>query len=142
MIKIGDILEGKISMNASGSAYLVSNELPRDIYIHRNNTNKALHLDTVKISVVKGVGRELEGVVTKIVKRFKTEFVGTIQISSRYAFFVPDSNKMPVDMYIPLTKLKGALDGQKVIAKLTEWRTESKSPNGEIIQVLGFPGSP
>ena len=140
MIKIGDILEGKISMNASGSAYLVSNELPRDIYIHRNNTNKALHLDTVKINVVKGVGRELEGVVTEIVKRFKTEFVGTIQISSRYAFFIPDSNKMSVDMYIPLAKLNGALDGQKVIAKLTQWRTDSKSPNGEIVQVLGFAG--
>jgi ribonuclease R len=140
MIKIGDILEGKISMNASGSAYFVSNELAKDIYIHRNNTNKALHLDTVQINVIKGVGRELEGVVTEIVKRFKTEFVGTIDISSRYAFFIPDSNKMSVDMYIPLTKLNGALNGQKVIARLTEWKTESKSPNGEIVKVLGFAG--
>ena len=31
MIKIGDILQGKISVNASGSAYLVSEDLPKDI---------------------------------------------------------------------------------------------------------------
>ena len=140
MIKIGEILEGKISMNASGSAYLVNNDLPRDIYIHKNNTNKALHLDQVKIKIIKGHDRGLEGVVTEIVKRFKTEFVGTIQVSPRYAFFVPDSNKMPVDIFIPISKINGALDGQKVVARLTEWKSDSKNPNGEIIQVLGFAG--
>lgn len=140
MIKIGDVLEGKLSMNASGSAYLVSDELPRDIYIGKNNTNKALHLDLVKIKVIKGNGRELEGIVTEVVKRFKNEFVGTIQVSPRYAFFVPDSNKMPIDLFIPLSKTKGALDGQKVIVKLTEWKTDAKNPNGEVVQVLGFAG--
>lgn len=140
MIKIGEILEGKISMNASGSAYLVSNDLPRDIYIHKNNTNKALHLDQVKIKIIKGHGRELEGIVTEIVSRFKTEFVGTIQVSPRYAFFIPDSNKMLVDMFIPISKINGALDGQKVVARLTEWKMDAKNPNAEIVQVLGFAG--
>ena len=54
MIKINDILEGRLSMNASGSAYLVNNDLPKDIYINKTNTNKALHLDTVKIEVIDG----------------------------------------------------------------------------------------
>jgi ribonuclease R len=140
MIKVGDILEGMINMNASGSAYFINTELPKDIYIHKNNTNKSLHLDTVKIKVVKGVGREIEGVVTEVVKRFKTEFVGVIQVSPKHAFFVPDSNKMPFDMFIPLNKLNGAIDGQKVVVKLTSWKSDSKSPNGEILKVLGAAG--
>lgn len=140
MIKIGDVIEGTINVNASGSAYLVNNELPRDVYIHKNNTNKALHLDTVKIKIVKGNGRQLEGIVTDVVKRFKTEFVGVIQVSPKYAFFIPDSSKMPIDMFIPLNKLNGAKDGQKVVAKLTSWKADSKSPNGEIIKVLGEVG--
>lgn len=140
MIKIGDVLEGKISMNASGSAYLVNNELPRDIYIHKNNTNKALHLDTVKIKVIKGNGRELEGIVIEIVQRFKMDFVGTIQVSPRYAFLVPDSNKMPIDIFVPINKLNGATDGQKVVVKITSWRENSKNPNGEVTDVLGFAG--
>ncbi len=140
MIKIGDILEGKISMNATGSAYLVSNDLPKDIYLHKNNTNKALHLDNVKVRVIEGNGRALEGEVIEIVERFKTEFVGVIQVSPRYAFFVPDSSKMPVDLFIPLSKLMGATDGQKVIARITEWKDDAKNPNGEILRVIGDAG--
>jgi ribonuclease R len=75
-----------------------------------------------------------------VVKRFKTEFVGVIQVSPKHAFFVPDSNKMPFDMFIPLNKLNGATDGQKVVAKLTSWKSDSKSPNGEIVKVLGAAG--
>lgn len=140
MIEIGNILEGKLSMNASGSAYLVSNDLPKDIYISRNNTNKALHLDTVKIKVFEGNGRALEGEVIEIVERFRTEFVGSIQISKHYAFFIPDSNKLPIDFYIPINKILGAKDGQKVIARITEWKDDAKNPNAEIIRIIGDAG--
>ena len=140
MIKIDDVLEGKITMNSSGSAYLVSNEIPKDIYINKNNTNKALHLDKIKIKVIAGNGRALEGEVIEIVERFKTEFVGHIQISPRYGFFVPDSNKMPIDFFIPKSKLLDAKDGQKVIVRLVEWKDDAKNPNGEVIKVIGNAG--
>ena len=67
MIKIGDILDGRLSMNASGSAYLVSENLPKDIYIHKTNTNHALHLDKVRVEVIPGQGRAMEGRVIEIV---------------------------------------------------------------------------
>lgn len=142
MIKINDILEGGIRVNASGSAYLVSPDLPKDIYLHNSKTNKALHLDTVKIKVIDGKpnGRALEGEVIEIVQRFKTEFVGKIEISDKFAFFIPDSNKIPNDFYIPKDKLLGAVDGQKVIVSLTEWKDNAKNPNGEVIRILGNAG--
>lgn len=139
-IKIGDILEGKMSFNASGSAYLVSTELPKDIYISKANTKKAFHLDNVKIKVIKGNGRNLEGIVTEIINRFREEFVGTIQIADTHAFFIPDSNKIPTDFYIPLDKLTDAKDGQKVIVRLTEWKEKARNPNGEVLRVLGDSG--
>lgn len=140
MIEINDILQGKISMNASGSAYLVSPDLPKDIYLNKNNTNKALHLDTVKIKIIAGDGRSIEGEVIEIIERFRTEFVGTIQVSPRYAFFIPDSNKLPIDFFIPISKILGATDGQKVVARLTDWKDDAKNPNGEIIRVIGNSG--
>lgn len=139
-IHVGDILEGNLSMNASGSAYLTSTDLPKDIYVHSSKTNKALHLDTVKIEVIEGKGRPLEGRVVEIVKRFKTEFVGTLQVTERFAFLVPDSPKMTIDIFIPLSKLMGGKDGQKVVGRLTNWKDDAKSPNGEIIEVLGEAG--
>jgi ribonuclease R len=139
-INIGDIIQGRLSSNSSGSAYLTDPNLPKDIYIHKTNTNQALHLDKVKIKVVEGIGRSMEGHVVEIVERFRTEFVGTIQISPKFAFFIPDSNKLPIDFYIPSNKLCGATDGQKVIVKLTEWRDNAKNPNGEVLRVLGDAG--
>ena len=142
MIKIGNILEGRVSMNASGTAYLVSPNLPKDIYLSKNNTNKALHLDTVKVRVIQGNGngRSIEGEVIEIIERFRTEFVGVIQISPKYAFFVPDSNRVAIDFFIPLNKINGALDGQKVVAKITDWKDDAKNPNGKIVRVIGYAG--
>jgi ribonuclease R/exosome complex exonuclease DIS3/RRP44 len=139
-IKINDILGGRLSVNASGSAYLTDPNLPKDIYIHKSNTNHALHLDKVNIRVKEGVGRALEGEVIEIVERFRTEFVGTLQISPKFAFFVPDSNKLPIDFFIPLSALNKAKDGQKVVVRLTEWKDDAKNPNGEVIRVLGDAG--
>ena len=140
MINIGDTLEGRISVNASGSAYLTDPNLPKDIYIHKSNTNQALHLDKVKIRVKEGVGRAMEGEVIEIVERFRTEFVGTLQISPKFAFFIPDSNKLPIDFFIPLSAVNNASDGQKVVVRLTEWKDGAKNPNGEVIRVLGDAG--
>jgi len=140
MININDTLEGRISVNLSGSAYLTDPNLPKDIYIHKSNTNQALHLDKVKIRVKEGVGRAMEGEVIEIVERFRTEFVGTLQISPKFAFFIPDSNKLPIDFFIPLSALNNATDGQKVVVRLTEWKENAKNPNGEVIRVLGDAG--
>jgi len=139
-IKLGDIVEGKISMNTSGTAYLVNPNLKKDIYLSKNNVNKALHLDTVKIKIIRGNGRNIEGQVVEIVERFRTEFVGTIQLSERYAFFVPDSNKLPVDFFIPLSKTLDAKNGQKVVVRLTEWKHEAKNPNGVVVKIIGDSG--
>jgi len=140
MIELGDIIEGKLSMNVSGSAYLVSPDIPKDIYINKNNVNKALHLDIVKIRVLEGRERALEGEVIEIVTRFKTEFIGTIQISERHAFFVPLSSKLSTDFFIPKNKLLGSTDGQKVVIRLTEWKDNAKNPNGEVIRIIGNSG--
>src|SRR4051812_40821176 len=110
MIKIGDLIEGKLSINPSGSAYLVNADLAKDIYVHKTKTNKAIHLDSVKIRVIAGRGRAIEGEVIEITQRFRTEFVGTVEVSKKYAFFVPDSNKIPHDFFIPTKKLMGATD--------------------------------
>jgi ribonuclease R len=140
MIEIGNIIEGEISMNTSGSGYLKSPDQPKDIYIHSSKMNKALHLDKVKIEVIKGKGRAMEGRVIEILHRFKTEFVGTLQVTDRFAFLIPDSKKMVVDIFIPLSKLNGGLDGQKAVGELTEWKDDAKSPNGIIKEVLGEAG--
>ena len=134
-------LVGKVDMTTSGSGYVEVEGLPNDIYIGEKDLGIALHGDLVEVAIlrVKRNGKPI-GKVIEVLERAKTEFVGTLQKSAKFAFLVPDSKRMTVDLFIPLDKLNGAKDGEKVIAKLTHWPSDTDSPFGEIIQVLGKPG--
>lgn len=47
---------------------------------------------------------------------------------------------MPHDIFIPLSQLNGAVDGDKAIAQMTEWPKKAKNPIGRITDVLGKSG--
>jgi ribonuclease R len=82
----------------------------------------------------------LEGEILEILERAKSVFVGTIQISRNFAFLIP-TGKVGFDIFIPIDKLKGAKNGQKAVAEITEWPVNARSPIGEIKDVLGDAGN-
>ena len=132
---------GIVDMKSTGKAYIISPDLPEDVFIESNNTNHALNGDKVKVHLFpKRKNRKPEGVIVEIVERAKKQFVGIVHVSKRFAFLVPDSQSINVDIYIPLTALKGAKHGQKAVALITEWPEKATNPIGEIIHVLGQPG--
>lgn len=133
-------VEGVIDSTRKGSAYLIIPGRDEDVFIHAKNMNQALHGDTVLVKIVTRRGKS-EGVVVKIVKRARTQFIGTIQLNSKFGFLVPDNEKIGVDLYIPKAKLNGAEDGQKVIGEMTDWPKDSKNPFGKIVEVLGDAGN-
>jgi len=134
-------ITGIVDMKQTGKAYVITDDLDEDIYIAANNTNHALHRDTVKVNLFpKRPGRKIEGRIIEIIKRSKTEFVGILQATPKFAFLIPDAHTMPVDIFIPLDKLHGAKNGEKIIARITEWPQQSNTPFGEVIKVLGQPG--
>jgi len=133
-LKEGDVFEGQIEFSTNGNASLLVED--KEIFIYKKNTSNALHLDKVKIQIFQAE-RKLEGKVVGIISRFKTEYVGRVQIGKKTIFVVPDSNKIPVDFYI-----KGGLQAehdQKVVVELTKWE-DSKSPQGKITKILGNSG--
>jgi len=134
------IIVGKVDMTSTGTAYVISEETENDTFIPQRKTLNALHGDTVKVKLFPSQKSKQEGEIIEIVQRAKTEFVGTIQLSPKFAFLVPSNNRIHVDIYIPLEKLNGAKDGQKAIARIVEWGKNSVNPIGEIIEVLGNVG--
>jgi len=139
--KVGYVT-GQLDMNKNGNAFLVSDDISDDIFISFANLNTALHKDTVKVSLYAKRSRSrVEGEVVEIIQRATTKFVGTIDRSGRYAFLLPDSNKMIFDIFIPLDQLNGAEDGYKAIVEITEWHTKSKNPTGRVVEILGLPGN-
>ncbi len=131
---------GTIDMTKSGSAYLITGKPGGDIFISVENLNQALHGDTVEVTVWAHHKKRQVGEVLKIVKRAKTDFAGIVNIKGNYAFLEVSESRMPYDIFIPHEFLGDAKNGQKAIARMTEWDSKSKNPTGKIIDVLGNPG--
>ena len=138
-----DYYTGILDLSAKGNGYIISEDFEDDVFIASNNINKALDGDEVEFYAYKRRKRgKIEGEITNILKRAKTEYVGTIQIQDKknFAFVIPDSQKMYKDIFIPINKIKKAEDGDKVLVALADWPEKADSPYGKVIKVLGKPG--
>ncbi|TKC62247.1 ribonuclease R [Pedobacter hiemivivus] len=135
-------LTGKVDMTADGSAFVIpDDEFEKDIFVSARKLHNALHGDKVKVYIyAKKSGRKNEGEVVEIITRAKTDFIGVIRISDRYAFVNIDDRKMLHDIFVPLSDINGATNGQKVQVTITEWPEGAKNPIGRIINILGTQG--
>lgn len=134
---------GILDMSAKGNGYIISDDFEDDVFIASNNINKALDGDEVEFYAYKRRHRgKQEGEITNVIKRAKSEYVGTIQIQDKknFAFVVADSTKMYKDIFVPINKINKAEDGDKVLVSLEDWPEQADSPYGKVLQVLGKPG--
>ena len=100
-----------------------------------------MHNDKVSVRLINiGKGRP-EGVVIKVIDRNKTQFVGTLKIIGNKSILIPDNVRSGVEIEIVDNKLSTAVNGVKALVKITVWPQSSARPFGEIVEVLGFPGT-
>ncbi|MFH2142634.1 MAG: ribonuclease R [Bacteroidota bacterium] len=134
-------IQGAVDLTSKGYAFIKTDEMPEDVFVSQSNLRHALNGDLVKVYLyARKKSFHPEGEVVEIIKRAKDSFVGTIEMSPHFAFLVPSSRNMPYDIFIPLGSLNGAKNGQKAIAKITDWPVKAKNPTGEVIDVLGYAG--
>lgn len=129
---------GYVDMTRSGNAYIVSDGMEKDIFVHLKKLNTALDGDYVEVAYrnVRSSSNP-SGEVVNVLKRATDFFIGTINISTKYAYFIPDKEKMPVDIFIPLDKVGAARTGDKVVVRVTEWKSkEARNPKGEVISIM------
>ena len=77
----------------------------------------------------------MQGRITEVVERKQTEFLGRIELSASFAFFVAETEKPMPDIFIPIAKLNGAKNNDRVIVKITQWE-KNKKPQGEVIEIM------
>ena len=120
------------------NAVLIDEE---EILVAERNSRHALNGDKVLVVVsAANRGQEPEARVIEIVEKNEQNFVGTLKVDRDYARVVSDSKFLAADIVIPRSKLKGGKSGDKVVARITEWRDEEMNPRGEILDVLGKKG--
>ena len=77
-----------------------------------------------------------------MLERGINELIGTYQQSKNYGFVVPDNLKFSRDIFIPIEKSKGAVNGHKVLVKLVSYGDQNRNPEGEVVKIIGHINDP
>ena len=140
-----NLIRGRLTAHAKGFAFVTPEDQPGvdDIFIPPNETGNAMHGDTVMVRVSSETsGSRQEGTVIRILERGVTQVVGTYSESKNFGFVIPDDKKIVNDIFIPRQASHGAVDGHKVVVKLTSYPEGRVSAEGEVIQILGHKNDP
>ncbi len=152
------LLAGHYTGNERGFGFLRPDNFDGpDVYIGASDTSTAMHGDQVLIRLDKPgqqrgrrgprgrrkpTGRageeKLSGKVIRVLRRARTQIVGTLQKTSHFHYVVPDDTRMPQDIYVPDPEPPVPV-GHKVVVRLLEWDSPHVNPEGEITEVLGPP---
>jgi ribonuclease R len=139
-----NLVRGRLTGHAKGFAFVIPDEPGMDdIFIPPNETNTAMHGDTVLARVSNTTsGQRREGTVVRILERGIQQIVGTYSESKHFGFVIPDDKKFASDIFVPKSAAMGAVEGHKVVVKLTTYPEGRKSAEGEIIQIIGHKNDP
>ncbi len=55
---------------------------------------------------------------------------------------IPDNDKLGADIFVPLERSKGAVDGHKVVVELTDYGDGRHKPEGKVVEILGHVNDP
>lgn len=136
-------LKGLIAIASNATGYISVADLEEDVKIEQSFLNTALHGDEVEIALFPKIpGERLTGEVIKIIKRAKTEFVGTVdkRKGSSVSFVVPDDKRMYTDIFLSQNESKKVQNGLKILVEIKKWDDPKKSPEGKILKTIGKQG--
>ncbi|RPI70167.1 MAG: ribonuclease R, partial [Ignavibacteriales bacterium] len=136
-------ITGTLRINQGGYGFVIPDKKDAgDIFIAARNLSTAFSGDKVEVTLfAKQKGKNLEGQIINIIRRKRNEIVGTLRKSNSFYFVKPDEPEIHRDIYVDASNLKGAKKGDKVSVGNLLWDTSMLNPEGEIIEVIGKPGS-
>ena len=129
---------GVLDITRSGMGYAIVEGSDRDVLVRPADFNKAFHGDRVSIEVTSENVRSgrLQGRVVDVLERRQTDFMGRIEVTRDFAFFMPDGSRPIPDFYVPVSELNGAKDGDRVVVRFTGWKEGERNPKGQVVTVL------
>lgn len=133
---------GTFTGNSRGFGFVSVEGMENEIFIPANATNGAMHKDRVICRILNQTERRAEGEIVKVLEHGMKHIVGTYQKVKNYGFVIPDDKKMCDDIYIGSCNNMGAVDGHKVLVKITKAPTRTDNPEGVVTEILGHINDP
>ncbi len=138
-----NILTGIIKVAPKPIGFLLS-EKEGDIVFYEENLNCALDKDEVEVEIIgkdggaRGKDRK-KGRVVRIIERNKTNFVGTVEMSGKNAYLLPDDYRFYKKIELRDFP-KDLKNKQKVFVQMDNWNNPNINPTGKVLKVIGEKG--
>src|SRR3990167_1634393 len=138
-------LIGIIKVTPKPLGFVVTDKSKEDVIVFKENLNCALDKDEVEVEIIGKDRDKKKGRITRIIKRNKTKFVGTLEKSCSGLVFKPNDFKFyrNVDILVFPKDIKSSLPvqaGTKVFVEIENWTNPNLNPKGKIISVIGKKG--
>lgn len=133
------LIEGIFRSTSKGFGFVADEK--GDIHIAEQDVFGALNGDKVLVKIKKSQkgDKSREGAILRVILRANKKIVGIFTQERGYGIFTPDSDKLPDEIFVMQRDSGGALNGQKVVAEITEYDSPTSSLSCKIVEVLGFP---
>ncbi len=131
---------GKLVVNKKGFGFVDINS-DEDIYVHGSNMNGALHGDKVIVELINYNQVKQEGRILKIIDRQLENLVGEFYTKKNKSFVKLDNDKIKIKIEIDKKNRLGAIDGHKVLVKVTN-KINDNLYRGQIIKIIGHKNDP
>ncbi len=136
-------LKGIFQANIRGFGFVTPEDESGDVFIPEENIRGAFHGDEVEYIITAApAGKRKEGRIIRVLSHGVVNIVGIYEKSKNFGFVRPDNQRYLKDIYIPAGKELGAMNGHKVVVRLTSYGGEHMKPEGEVVQIIGHINDP
>ena len=137
----GNTLEGRFDCRAGRPSFIPEDTELDPISLSDRSCAHALHGDRVRLAFRRTRKGEIKTArIIEVLERREAVYVGTLQKSRGYSFFVTNNKELRQDVFIPDDKCLGVTSRDKVVVRILDWDARAKNPRGEVIDVLGKSG--
>lgn len=143
-----EVLTGTYISHPKGFGFVEIEGQEEDLFVPEGMSADAFHKDTVEVELLPVTGgKRREAKVVKVLTRGFVRLVGTYEKSQNFGFVVPDNERFGADIFVPIERSKGAVNGHKVVVELTDYgqigrNGRRRSPEGKVVEIIGHINDP
>ena len=135
---------GKFISHPKGFGFVEIEGEEDDVFVSEKDINGALHNDVVQIVITqeKRGDKRKEGKILRVIERGTHDIVGIYRNSGKFGFVEPDNQRFQKDIFVPGNQSLGAVNGHKVVVRITDFGDEKRKPEGHVIKIIGHINDP
>jgi len=139
-----NLVTGAVQGHPDGFGFVIPDDPnEKDVFLKARSFNEAMHGDRVvaRVESTRPSGKR-EGRVIRVLERANEIIVGRFEASRGGGYVAPYERRVIHDIFIPAGEIQGAKNGQAVTARITDYPSKTRQPQGVIEKILGDPDDP